>query len=127
MKVRAYLTIAGIIAIAFAIGFLVVPRKLLALYGEVPDSTAALNIRFFASALLGLGVILWLVRDTRDRTVLRAVLIGSAISDAVGCLVNIRGTYVGLLNELAWSTTILYVALLAGALYFLTMDSRQTQ
>ena len=126
MKVRLYLAIAGIIAIAYAIGFLAAPRKLLALYGQDPDPAAVLNIRFFASALLGWGVILWLARDLRARAALRAILIGTALADAVGCLVNVRGTYVGILNSMGWSTTILYVALLAGALYCLSVDSRQT-
>jgi hypothetical protein len=51
---------------------------------------------------------------------LRAVLIGLLAGDVVGLIVNLWGTFNGVLNNFAWSTTLLYVLLIAGAAYCLS-------
>lgn len=89
------------------------------------NGASILNIRFFGAALLSIGVISWLARDFRDWDAVRAVLIGSVVGDVFGGLVNIWGTFRGLTNGLAWSTTILYVLLLLGALYCLYIGSQK--
>ena len=54
------------------------------------------------------------------------VLIGAIVGDALGVLVNLWGTMKGLLNGLAWSSTVVYIALLVGAIYCLSMGARKT-
>jgi uncharacterized membrane protein YfcA len=120
MDTRLYLTIAGIAAIVFGIGFVLMPAMLLALYGESTPPNAVLNIQFFGSSLIGVGVIAWFAKDARDSLALRAVLTGLLIGDVVGLGVNLWGTFSGVLNALAWSTTVLYVLLIAGAAYCLS-------
>ena len=56
---------------------------------------------------------------------MRGVLIGTAVGDLVGGIVNIWGTMQALTNGLAWGTTILYALLLLGALYCLYTGSRR--
>jgi uncharacterized membrane protein YfcA len=125
MDAKLYLTIASIIAILYGIGFVLIPAEIAALYGLTPDPTAVLSDRFFGSALLAWGVIGWLARDFQDWSAVRGVLIGTAVGDVVGGLVNIWGTMQGLFNALAWSTTILYLLLLLGALYCLSTGARK--
>ena len=120
MDTKLYLTIAGIVAIVFGIGFVLIPATLLLLYGEAATPGAVLNIQFFGSSLIGVGVISWFARDARDSMTLRAVLTGLLIGDVVGLGVNLWGTFSGVLNALAWSTTLLYVLLIAGAAYCLS-------
>jgi len=43
----------------------------------------------------------------------------------VGLLLNLWATFQGLLNAVAWTSTIVYVLLLAGSLYFLVTGSRK--
>ena len=120
MDTKLYLTIAGIVAIVFGIGFVLIPATLLLLYGEAATPGAVLNIQFFGSLLIGVGVISWFAREARDSMALRAVLTGLLIGDVVGLGVNFWGTFSGVLNALAWSTTLLYVLLIAGAAYCLS-------
>ena len=125
MTAKLYLTISAIIAVLFGIGFILIPVRMGVLYGVIQNGTSILNIRFFGSALLSIAVISWLARDFRDWDAVRAVLIGSAVGDVFGGLVNLWGTFRGVMNGLAWSTTILYVLLLLGALYCLYTGSRK--
>lgn len=125
MDSKLYLTIAAIVAILYGIGFVLIPANLVGLYGVKPDPNVILNIQFFCAALIGLGVIFWLARDFADWAAVRGVLIGAVVSDAIGLLVNLWGTMQGLMNGLAWSSTIVYILLLLGALYCLATGSRK--
>lgn len=124
MDAKLYLTIAAIVGILYGIGFVLIPANVVVLYGAPPDPHVILNARFFGSALLAWGVILWFARDFRDWAAVRGVLIGSVVGDVVGGLVSIWSTIQGLLNAFAWSSTIVYVLLLVGALYCLSSGSK---
>ena len=125
MGSRLYLTLAAIVAIIYGLGFLLIPATVVALYGGLVEPHVLLNARFFGAALLGLGVVEWLAKDFRDRDAVRGVLIGAAIGDALVGLVNVSGSIQGLLNALSWSSTILVILLLAGALYCLATNGRR--
>ena len=125
MDSKLYFTIAAIVAILYGIGFVLIPANLTNLYGGPAEPNVVLNARFFGSALLAWGVILWFARDFQDWAAVRGVLIGSVIGLVVGGIVNISATVQGLLNALSWSSTAIYVLLLLGALYVLYTGSRQ--
>jgi hypothetical protein len=103
--------------------FLLVPATAGALFGVPAEPHVILIERFFAAALLGLGVIQWIARDFRDWAAVRGVLIGIAVGDVLLLLVNIWGTIRNLMNAFAWSSTILLVLLLIGALYCIVNPS----
>jgi len=125
MDARLYLTIASIIAILYGIAFVLLPGNTILLFGGPPEVHVTLNLQFFGSGLLGLGVIGWFARDFRDWDAVRGVLIGYAIVDVIGGLINIWATMQGLLNSLAWSSTAVYALLLIGALYCLSGGERR--
>jgi hypothetical protein len=66
MPLRTLLLIAGLIALAFGLGFLLMPRPVLALYGVMADPTVVLIARFFGAELVQIGLVLYLVRDVGD-------------------------------------------------------------
>jgi hypothetical protein len=79
----------------------------------------ALLGRLFGGALLTLGVILWLARDFRDETAVRAVLIGGLVGDVVNLIAQTMGTLAGTTNALGWSTVLIYLFAAVGSGYFL--------
>jgi hypothetical protein len=99
MNSKLYLTIAGIIAILYGMGFVLIPEKMGDLYGVPYDPHSVLNIQFFGASLLGLGVIFWLARDFQEWAAVRGVLIGAVVADVVGGLVNTWGVTKGLFNS----------------------------
>jgi len=123
MNAKQYLIIAGILAILYGVGFLLVPANLLVLYGAPvnPDGRLVLTTQYFGAALLGLGLVLWFV----EAATLRGVLIGSVIADVVGFLITGWGMIQGLLNATAWSSLVIYGLLALGALYLLVASPQR--
>jgi uncharacterized protein YjeT (DUF2065 family) len=119
MNAKSYLTISAILAILYGLSFELFPRQVTEMFGVTPEAHITLNLRFFGAALLGLGVTQWLAKDFVDWAAVRGVLIGAVVGDIMIGLVNLWGTFRGLVNGLAWSSTVLVVLLLVGALYCL--------
>jgi hypothetical protein len=120
MNAKIFLTISAVIAILFGLAFVLFPTATGAVYGVPSDPHTSLIAQFFGSALILVGVVNWFAKDFRDWDAVRGVLIANVIGDVVGGGVNLLGTFQGLLNNMAWSSTLIYVLLLAGALYCLS-------
>jgi hypothetical protein len=126
MNAKLYLTIAAVLGIIYGIGFLIIPANLLVLFGTPnPDPRIILTAQYFGAALLGLGLVVWFVRDCKDAATVRGVLIGSVIGDVVGFLVTGWGMMQGLLNATAWSSLVIYGLLALGALYLLVASPQR--
>jgi hypothetical protein len=114
MRLRTLLLIGGLLALGFGLGFLIAPHALLRLYGIAPDPAIALMSRFFAAALLQVGLVLYLIRDVSDPRTQRGVVIGSFIGTLAGLVVALTGQFWGVVNSLGWSTVAIYGLLLIG-------------
>jgi hypothetical protein len=114
MPLRILLLIAGLLALVFGVGFLLVPRPMLALYGIAPDPAIVLMSRFFGAALVQLGLILYLIRDVADPKTQRGVVLGSFLGSLGGFVVALTGQFWGLVNDFGWSTVAIYGLLLLG-------------
>jgi hypothetical protein len=114
MRLRTLLLIAGLVALVFGLGFLIAPHALLRLYGVAPDAAIVLMSRFFAAALLQIGLVLYLIRDVGDPRTQRGVVIGSFLGSLAGLVVALTGQFWGVVNSLGWSTVAIYGLLLIG-------------
>lgn len=124
MNLKSFIILVAIVATAYALGFLIIPKFIVGLYGVDTAPSVILGFRFFGVALLGVGLIFWFARDCRDSTAVRALLTGGAVSNAAGLVVAIWGTTTGIMNALGWSVVLIYIVLLAGCVYFLQLGSR---
>ena len=120
MNAKLFLTFNTIIAVLYGLAFVLIPTAMLSVYGAPPEAHAALNLQFFGSALIMIGVIAWFARDFPDWDSIRGVLIALVIGDVIGGGVNLIATFRGLLNGMAWTSTLVYLLLLAGAIYCLS-------
>jgi len=125
MDTRLYLTIAAIVAIVYALCFLLIPTQASLLLSDFAEPRAVLNLRFCGAAILAWGLILWFARDFQDWTAVRGVLIASVVGTAIDLVINIWATVEGWLNVNAWGTTVVLALLLLGGLYRL-MSGPQT-
>jgi hypothetical protein len=126
VNAKTFLTINAIIAVLFGLAFVLAPTAVGSIYGVPPDRHTALSGQFFGSALIGIAVVNWFGKDFGDWESVRGVLIANVIADPVGGGVNLLGTFHGLLNDMAWTSTIIYAALLIGSLYCLLTGGRTT-
>src|SRR5260370_31708444 len=124
MSTKLYLTIAAVLTVLYAIGFIILPGPTVVLFGGPPEPHVMLNLQFFGAALLALAVTEWFAKDFREPDAVRGVLIGAAVGDVAVGLVNVWGMIQGLVNALAWTSLIVIGLLLLGALYCLSTGSR---
>ena len=125
MDARTYFTVSSVIAILYALGFLLIPGNMVLMFGGPPEAHVTLNLQYCGAALLAWGVIGWFARDFRDWDAARGVLIGSAVGDAVLVALSVYATLTGLLNSMSWTSTIVTGLLLLWALYCLMAGARK--
>src|SRR5580704_3050694 len=77
MSVRLYLTIAAVVAILYALAFLIIPVQASLFFSDFAEARAVLYLRFCGAGVLAWGLIVWFARDFREWYPIRAVLIGS--------------------------------------------------
>ena len=118
MKLSTFLAIVGVVAILFGIGFVAAPAQVLTQYGITADVYTAFMSRFFGTALINVGLIVWFARNVLDPMGRRAILLAGLIADVIGFLVALQGQIKGVANTLGWSTVVIYGLFAIGFAYF---------
>jgi len=126
MDTKLYLTIAAVVAILYALAFLLIPVQASLFFSDFAEPRAVLYLRFCGAAVLAWGLIVWFARDFRDRDAVRGVLIASIVGLAANIILNVWATVQGWLNANAWGSAIVLVLLLVGAVYQLSLGARET-
>jgi hypothetical protein len=126
MALGTLLRIAGLLALAFGIGFLFAPARVLSLYGVTAEPAVVLMGRFFGSALVQVGLVLYLIRDVSDPTTRRGVVLGSFLGSLAGFVVSLTAQFWGLVNSFGWSSVAIYGLLLLGYGSFVFGSPRTT-
>jgi hypothetical protein len=117
MNLRTFLVIAAVVALAFALGLILMPAFMATTYGMGTSASEILLARFFGTELLVLGVINWLAKDFTGANV-RPIITGSLIGNAVGAVIALMGTLNGVMNSMGWSSVAIYLLLALGFAYF---------
>lgn len=125
MSVRLYLTIAAVVAILYALAFLIIPVQASLFFSDFAEARAVLYLRFCGAAVLAWGLIVWFARDFREWYPIRAVLIGSVVGLVVNLIINFVATMQGWLNANAWGSTVVLFLLLLGGIYHLSKGASE--
>ena len=111
MNTKLYLTVAAIVAILYALAFLLIPVQASLFFSDFAEPRAILYLRFCGAAILAWGLIVWFARNFEGRYAVRSVLIASVVGLAVNIVINVWATLQG------WGSTVVLVLLLLGGLY----------
>jgi len=117
MKLRTFLIIAGILALGYGLGLILMPAFMNSTYGFGTSPSEILLARFFGVELLVLGVISWLEKDYSLANA-RPLITGSLIGDGVGAIFALLGTLNGVMNSTGWLAFAIYFFLALGFAYF---------
>jgi hypothetical protein len=117
MKLRTFLIIAGILALGYGLGLILMPAFMNSTYGFGTSPSEILLSRFFGVELLVLGVISWLEKDYSLANA-RPLITGSLIGDGVGAIFALVGTLNGVMNSTGWLACAIYFFLTLGFAYF---------
>jgi hypothetical protein len=118
MKLSTFLSIVGVVAILFGIGFVAAPADVLSQYGISADRYLVFISRFFGGALINLGLLLWFARNIVDPLGRRSIVLAGLIGDVIGFFVALQGQMNGDVNALGWSTVVIYGLFALGFAYF---------
>lgn len=118
MKPNTFLAIAAIVAFLFGLAFILMPVQTMSMYGVTLDITGRFLGRYLGSAFLGVAVLNWLGRNSKDNEAFRAILLGDFVLALTGFVVALFDVFTGIGNALVWSTVVIYLVLGAGFGYF---------
>jgi hypothetical protein len=124
MTSRTLLTITAVVAVLYGLAFVLIPDSINALYGVPSAPHTALYTRFFGSALLGFGVVNWFAKDFRSWDAIRGVLMGTAVTTAIGGLIALFAVVTGLSNAMTWTSVLVYALLFVAAVYWLSQGEK---
>jgi hypothetical protein len=122
MGARLYLTVAAVVAILYAIAFLIFPVQASLFFSGFAEARAVLYLRFCGAAVLAWGLIVWFARNFQDWQAVRSILIASIVGLVANIIITIWATLEGWLNTNAWGSAVVLVLLLIGAAYELSSD-----
>jgi len=117
MKLSTFLIIKAIVCWVFGIGYALVPVTVGTMYAINLDLDGVLMSRFFAALLIGIGLILWLLRNA-DWNILKVITLSLCVADTIGFIVALVGQLTGVMNGLGWIIVIIWFLLALGLGYF---------
>jgi len=120
MNTKLYLTVAAVVAILYALAFLLIPVQASLFFSDFAEPRATLYLRFCGAAILAWGLIVWFARNFEGRYAVRSVLIAGVVGLAINIVINVWATLQGWLNAKAWGSTLVLGLLLVWGLYELS-------
>ena len=123
MNFRNVMILSAVSALAFGAAFVIVPGLLGSLLGLATTPAVILMARLYGTALLGIGLLSWLIKDVTERRVQQPVLLTFIVTDFGGFLVLLVGQLNGLMNALAW-LIIMFLLLMSAAYAYLLWARR---
>jgi len=118
MKLNTFMAIAAIVAFLFGLSFILMPVQTMSMYGVTLDISGQFIGRYLGSAFIGVAVLTWFARNTKENGALRAILLGDFVLSLTGLVVALFDKFTGVGNALVWSTVVIYLLLGAGFGYF---------
>ena len=118
MKLHTVMVINAIAGVAFGLGFILAPAQTLSLYGHAPTAILSYMAQLLGAALLTLGLLTWVARNSRDSDARRAILLALAVGYAIGFVLALIAQIRGVENILGWSTVATYLLLALAFGYF---------
>jgi RsiW-degrading membrane proteinase PrsW (M82 family) len=74
--------------------------------------------QLFGAALIGFAFLSWYARNSSDCDALKAIILAFFIGDIIGFIIALIGQIGNVVNDLGWSTVIIYFLLALGFAYF---------
>jgi hypothetical protein len=123
MTAKLYFAIVTILYFLYGLCFLLFPGGSLELYGVAPEPHVNAALRFFGVALITLSLMTWFARDF-EWAAMRKILIVQVIGDVLFAALSILEMRIGVINAMGWSTVVLDVLLIVGAIYCMNSSVR---
>jgi hypothetical protein len=118
MKLKNLMIIKAIICLGFGVPMLLVPAKLMSLYGLTLDSSGILMARLYGGALFGTLLLTWFSRNDTGSVTLRAAVLYLFVYDGINFIVTLVAVLSGIMSAFGWSAVGIYLFFTIGYGYF---------
>ena len=111
MSYKLLFVLNAIAALIFGLVFLFVPVMMLELLGAETYVVAVLLARFFGTAMIGFGLLLWFTKDVTDESMQRWMAISMFICAMLGLILSVIGVSPasGVIRSNGWVTIVGYL------------------
>ena len=118
MKLSTLMVINSVIAFIFGILFVLIPWQVVMMYGIQPDPAVNYMSQLFGICLLMIAILSWMAKNAGESDVRKAILMSFFIGDVIGFIISLIAQLNHVVNNLGWSTVVLYLLLGIGFGYF---------
>jgi len=129
MSLRILMVINTVIAGVFGFAFVLIPWQVLSFYGVQPNPAINYIGELFGAALLAFAVLTWTARNAAESDARQAIVRALFIGDAIGFILALIAQLGAVVNNLGWSTVIIYLFLAVsfGYFYFTKPSTEKTE
>lgn len=129
MSYRILFVIDALLAFLFGLAFLFVPERVLGLFGTTEKYASTLLLaRFFGTALVALGLVLWFAKDAEDAAQ-RGMGIALVVGALAGLAVTLMGTFASgaVIRSNSWVAMLIYLLAGLGSAYLVFLAPRMRE
>ena len=126
MNYKLMFIINALVVLVFGVGYLLVPTMVLKQFGTETTVPVQMVARFFGSAMLALGLLLWFSKDISDENVQRNFGYALLASSVIGLILAVYGSASShaVIRTNAWLPIVLYALFGLGYGYLVFLKPR---
>lgn len=125
MKLSTLFTLGAIAYFIFGIPFFLIPGTMLSLYVNPVPVEASNVARMTGAAYLGLGVLLWLARNSGPSEARRAIVLAGVAGAGIGTVAALWIQFTGPMSAFGWTTVIINLVFALAFAYFAFMKGEE--
>jgi cytosine/uracil/thiamine/allantoin permease len=98
MKLKNLLIINAVVLGGSGIGAVLVPAKVLSLYGVTLGPAVILMAQYAGLGSIAIGLVAWFARNVEDSRAQRAIILALLIAYVIGVIISVLGTISGVMK-----------------------------
>jgi hypothetical protein len=128
MNYRIMFMVNALVCVLFGLGFLFFPDRILRLFGTETFVATVLVARFFGTAMLALGLVLWFAKALTDDNVQKWMGTSLLLGVVAGLIVTAMGTFASnaVIRSNGWLAMVIYILFGLGYVYLLFMNRQSS-
>ena len=129
MSYKLLFVLSAITALLLGLAFLFIPVMVLEIFGAETYVVAVLLARFFGTAMIGFGLLLWFTKDVTDEAMQRWMAISMFICAMLGLILSVIGVSPasGVIRSNGWVTIVGYLLFTLGYAYLLFLKPKMKE
>lgn len=118
MSFKNLMIIKALVCLVFGILLLILPGKLLSIFGATLGAAGMFTAREYSAALFGNLFLCWIAKNAAESDARKAIITALFVYDLIGFVATTFTIIAGVLNPLGWLIALVYLFFTLGFGYF---------